>query len=583
MADAWLVRTALSDRYPFYTRANVGEVFPDPVAPATFSFGFQNADGLGGAELGFRDAFYRIGAFEPDELPGDECVFLGVAGGYCYLNASALRILGHRAPDMTAQDIDDAFFGDAPGVPAFEARPGDDRPDLTARIGETFEWVFSATELTRAAEHEAMVNRLRAERPDLTAMSDRELLDHGWGLTTTHFRELFAEHILVTFLASLPLTVVTKVATAVGDPSAVLRLIAGLGDVESAAPSMAMWDLGREVASSSALTRYFDQGHRGLDSRLRASGQEEVQAWVAAFDEFGLRFGSRGPNEWETRSPTWETHPDLALAAIDRMRVSPPGASPHEHHAVLVANREALASSMAERLSGDPAIQAQFGAAVSAAGVFVPGRERTKTNCIKLIHELRVALREWGRRCHERGAFPRIESYGMLTRSEAYGLVDEPTGWRERLESREALYDEVKGLQEPFLFVGEPAPMSTYRRRDEAKVELELAGAVLQGIPGCPGTAQGRARVVLDPHDPTALGPGDILVAPITDPSWTPLFVGAGAVVVDVGAPLSHAIIVSRELGIPCVVSLTDATRRIPDGALIEVDGDTGKVTVIET
>jgi pyruvate,water dikinase len=125
--------------------------------------------------------------------------------------------------------------------------------------------------------------------------------------------------------------------------------------------------------------------------------------------------------------------------------------------------------------------------------------------------------------------------------------------------------------------------MSTYRRRDEAKVELELAGAVLQGIPGCPGTAQGRARVVLDPHDPTALGPGDILVAPITDPSWTPLFVGAGAVVVDVGAPLSHAIIVSRELGIPCVVSLTDATRRIPDGALIEVDGDTGKVTVIET
>ena len=67
-----------------------------------------------------------------------------------------------------------------------------------------------------------------------------------------------------------------------------------------------------------------------------------------------------------------------------------------------------------------------------------------------------------------------------------------------------------------------------------------------------------------------------------TDPSWTPLFVPAAGVVVDVGAALSHAIIVSRELGIPCVVSATDATRRIPNGALIQVNGDSGVVTVLE-
>ena len=105
---------------------------------------------------------------------------------------------------------------------------------------------------------------------------------------------------------------------------------------------------------------------------------------------------------------------------------------------------------------------------------------------------------------------------------------------------------------------------------------------MLAGIPGCPGQATGRARVILDSHDPAALEPGDVLVAPITDPSWTPLFVPAAAVVVDVGAPLSHAIIVSRELGIPCVVSVTDGTQRIPDGALVTVDGDAGTVTVLE-
>ena len=94
--------------------------------------------------------------------------------------------------------------------------------------------------------------------------------------------------------------------------------------------------------------------------------------------------------------------------------------------------------------------------------------------------------------------------------------------------------------------------------------------------------AIGRARVVHDPGDPAGLLPGDVLVAPITDPAWTPLFVPAAAVVVDVGAQISHAVIVSRELGLPCVVSVTGATRTIPDGALVEVNGDLGTVTILE-
>ena len=73
-----------------------------------------------------------------------------------------------------------------------------------------------------------------------------------------------------------------------------------------------------------------------------------------------------------------------------------------------------------------------------------------------------------------------------------------------------------------------------------------------------------------------------MLVAPLTDPSWTPLFLAASAVVVDVGAIMSHAVIVSRELGIPCVVSATDATRRIPDGTMIEVDGTKGSIRLLD-
>ena len=72
------------------------------------------------------------------------------------------------------------------------------------------------------------------------------------------------------------------------------------------------------------------------------------------------------------------------------------------------------------------------------------------------------------------------------------------------------------------------------------------------------------------------------MVAPLTDPAWTPLFMTAAGVVVDVGGQISHAVIVSRELGLPCVVSVEHASVRIPDGATIEVNGDTGQVTVLD-
>jgi pyruvate,water dikinase len=125
-------------------------------------------------------------------------------------------------------------------------------------------------------------------------------------------------------------------------------------------------------------------------------------------------------------------------------------------------------------------------------------------------------------------------------------------------------------------------PLSQWARRGGPEAAKAAVGDVLSGVPGSPGVATGRARVILDPADPLALEPGDVLIAPITDPAWTPLFVPAAAVVVNVGAQVSHAVIVSRELGIPCVVSVLDATQRIPDGALVTVDGTTGTVTLVE-
>jgi pyruvate,water dikinase len=102
--------------------------------------------------------------------------------------------------------------------------------------------------------------------------------------------------------------------------------------------------------------------------------------------------------------------------------------------------------------------------------------------------------------------------------------------------------------------------------------------AVVRGMPGSPGVAEGPVRVIHDASEFGKLQPGEVLVAPYTNPAWTPLFERAAAVVVDSGGPMSHAAIVAREYGIPAVMGTIDATQRLADGQHVLVDGSQGLV-----
>ena len=101
---------------------------------------------------------------------------------------------------------------------------------------------------------------------------------------------------------------------------------------------------------------------------------------------------------------------------------------------------------------------------------------------------------------------------------------------------------------------------------------------MLSGTPASAGTVTARARVILDPQG-AHLEPGEILVAPSTDPGWTPLFLTAGGLVMEMGGPNSHGAVVAREYGIPAVVGVPDATSRIATGHNVTVDGAAGTVT----
>jgi pyruvate,water dikinase len=550
-AKYYVTDSDISARFPIYTRANVGEVFPDPVTPLTSGMM------LWYAELGWRDAWERMGAFTLEEFPDDQYCQLGVQGGYCYLNASLIRLFGERAPGLSWQMMDEQFFGAQPGIPPYEEMAGDQRPEATAKIGETFMWVFAQQSLDALTELTDDRNRtmaIRAARPDMSTLSERELVDRYLGFGPEH-RLLFSHHLFTTYMATVPLGVIASVATAVGRPDLVMPIISGIGSVDSAAPSQAMWQL----------------------SRMPADSDE----FAAGFAAFLYEFGSRGPNEWEVRSPTWETRPALALAAIDRMRLAPDSANPAVHNEALAQLRAAASAELLATVEADPDTHGQLAAAIGCSAAWLPGRERTKTNNIRLVHEMRMPMRELGRRMVERGVFDEVEDFGFIKVDELDAFLDGPERFAGTVRERRAEYERLQQLVPPFVFVGRTDGPDKWPPRDAAGATQLAAGDTLIGLPGCPGEAEGTACVVLDSNDPAALEPGDILVAPITDPSWTPLFVPAGGVVVDVGATMSHAIIVCRELGIPCVISATDATRRIAHGARIRVNGSTGEVSVL--
>ena len=115
----------------------------------------------------------------------------------------------------------------------------------------------------------------------------------------------------------------------------------------------------------------------------------------------------------------------------------------------------------------------------------------------------------------------------------------------------------------------------------EALADLvERPDGALAGSPASPGTVTGPARVILEPNG-AHLEPGEILVAPSTDPGWTPLFLTAGGLVMEMGGSNSHGAVVAREYGIPAVVGLADATHKIETGQLITVDGAAGLVSIV--
>ena len=549
-AKIWATDNPPSAKWPLYTRGNVGEVFPEVVLPFTWDLIGQ------AAEDGWREAFVRMGLVAVGDFDDDEpMTILSVFGGYCYINASYVRMLGVRAPGGDVATIDQTFFGGS-DAPAYVERDGDKNRRASLKLAATVLRLLNTKDLPALRADKVKAERFASKYPSATAdgtpASDQQLLDYCMSFPP-FFQSLFARHIENTFSDALVSGALIDLVNKAGKDELLVSILGGIGDVESAAPAEAMWEL----------------------SRL----ERDDPTWERGFASFISRFGSRGPNEWDLGSDPWDFRPEMAKAAIDAMRPVADDRSPMEHQRALTEARDAAVAEVRSALHRIDRFQ--FDKALAATIIFSQARERSKTTVIAAIHAVRRAQRALHERAAARGGVQERWKSCLLNVDDFTAYLVDPEAHIDLIEQRAALHGRLSTLTAPFIVEGVVPPIDSWESA-ASPAGVVAVGDVLEGIPGCPGLAQGRARVVLDPADPRGLGPGDVLIAPITDPSWTPLFLAAEAVIVNVGAVMSHAVIVSRELGIPCVVSVAGATSAIPDGALVEVDGNTGSVRVLE-
>jgi rifampicin phosphotransferase len=235
-----------------------------------------------------------------------------------------------------------------------------------------------------------------------------------------------------------------------------------------------------------------------------------------------------------------------------------------------------LAASCRRRLK-NPLKRVTFNNLLTHARRFPLGRENSKSDFARAMAVWRNALVELGQRLSASGIlsdaedvfFLRLEEIVPVTRDEADFDIEHA------IASRRTEYDKNTSVMPPKVVVGRFNPDDYVPERANTKT------GVLKGMAITSGVATGKARVILRADTDQQVYPGEVLVAPFTDPGWTPYFMPAAAIVMDIGGMLSHGSIIAREYGIPAVVNVGPATQIIKTGQTIQVDANRGTVKIL--
>ncbi len=513
---------------PEWSAANLSEAFPGPMTP--FSLGLANRILFSGANM--LDHLFPL---DPELRAMVNSKQVGTIGHRLYNNMTVMKRLADAIPGQTPESFEHQMNGTP--LPDGYRPPPLSRADLVAGARAALKGGPQIAGLGHElADMERRSQKLTDNRPDLREISDEKLLSR-LELVCDMVVRAWDINNMNTFMVSLPMNLISQ---RYGDRAA-MNVRAGTQNLRSAALLSGVRELAGIVADDDGLRRLIQDSPREVVlDKLRS----DAPGFAAKFDQLVAECGHRGPGETELSNPVYADAPELLLRSVlGSVRTEQPApAAPAK----------------------SPLSRALTRLAVSA----IERREHGRDVCMRITYELRLTLREWGRRLVERDTLAAAADVHYLSIDEIYCP---PADSKEIVIRRRAERTRLAALDFPVHFTQPWTPDETTSvTQDE----------VLTGQAVSPGTARGPVRILGHPDDD--FEPGEVLVANVTDTGWTPFFGCAAAIVTNVGGPMSHAAIVAREFGIPAVVNTKTATQRLKDGQLVEVDGAAGTVRIID-
>ncbi len=560
-------------RYPQWTTVNASEVVPGITHPFFAGFLQQVEHGWFG-ETCARLRIEDLVTMDPIPVPN----FFAFWAGQCALSMSfANAIVSSYQPGGGSSAMERFFTSDEQG-----SRVAEQAEDVTRAI-ETRKRQFrlwgqlDRRSRARRAKADTLARKLDAR--DLSRLSEREL----WG-EVVRIRERLSNWFVDHGFSSLAgaeyqgmLATLMEEAGVSTEEDASVRLSSGLGDVESAAPSRALWEIAEWIRQRPELKVRIEQlDPSGIQARLRGASAGSDWAQLAErFQAFLDEYGFRGHGEYNICRPDWAEDPTVPLSSLRGMVEADASASPDVRLQRSEADRRVAEAEYRALLPASK--RRRYDQYVEKIQLYSRMRERTKATLVRVVRPARRYLMELGQRFADRGLLNEPGDIAFLLHGEVVAAVEgglDPTQAKEAVARHRRQFKEMDDYVLPDNWEGLP--------EIHKRAAPEAVGATLKGMGISPGAVRGPARVItsLEGDVQPEIHPGEILVAPMTDAPWTPLLIAAAAIVVETGGILSHASSVAREFGVPGVVMVKDATRLITTGQMLAVDGRAGTVRI---
>jgi phosphohistidine swiveling domain-containing protein len=376
----------------------------------------------------------------------------------------------------------------------------------------------------------------------------------------------------------------------------VLEITRGVPNNLTTEMDLALWRVSRLIDTDPTCRDRFQGSSATQLARDYLSGQLPRLA-QEAIKGFLDSYGMRGVGEIDIGRSRWEEDPEYVFRVLDNyFRIQDESQSPEE----VFKRSEMTAESAINQLVSivrktpwgwlkAPLVRLASGRVRALIGL----RESPKFHIMRMMRIVRRALLVSGEELRQSDLIDRADDMFFLTLNELQDLAKESeqnrsndpsqswnletfSGIRDLIAERRHAYEREKLRNKvPLVLLSDGR---TYY--EKVSTDTGVADHILIGSPVSPGVVKGRVRVVLDPLGAQLL-PGEILVCPGTDPAWTPLFLTAGGLIMEVGGMMTHGSVIAREYGIPAVVGVPKATSRLQTGQLVQVDGSSGRILIL--